>query len=65
MSGVWRGGAANRRWERTGNHNSRADRDDQARGERLWELLKDEIFYCDCGGSHPLWQVRECRARLS
>lgn len=62
MSGQWSGAGANRYWQRPGSR-LRSVAGDAERGRRLYELMKDEPFWCDnCGGSHPLCEHRDCRA---
>jgi hypothetical protein len=61
VTGQWSGGAANRYWQRPGSR-LRDVEGDAERGRRLYELLKDERFWCDnCGGMHPLREHRDCR----
>lgn len=61
MSGHWTGGAANRMWVRTGNHNRFAP-GDKERGPRLYTQMAGTVFWCEtCGGSHPLREHHACR----
>jgi hypothetical protein len=61
VSGHWTGGAANRRWVRSGNHNTYAPGDAE-RGRRLYTQMANVRFWCEvCGGCHPLREHRDCR----
>ena len=62
MSGQWSGGVANRTWTRPGSR-IRAQPRDRERDARLEAHLAQALFWCDvCGGTHPLIEIRECRA---
>ena len=63
MATRWRGGAANRTWGRQG-YVAPVVKDDRDRGRRLARQLAAELFWCEnCGGRHPLAELRECPAR--
>lgn len=61
--GKWSGGTANRTWARYAGARTVDIAGDDERGPRLYDQLKDEIFFCEtCKGTHSLAEIRQCRS---